>query len=87
MAVRPLFAGLRSDHHPATKLWSFYIAWLLLSSNSAPRARMLLLWKIFAPGFASSAAKLRIAQKEFCSWSDMGCIPGKSADLLRRAGS
>lgn len=82
MAVRPLFGGLRPDHHPTTKLWSLYIASLLLSSNSAPEVPGLLLWKIFASSFASSAVRPLVARKEFCRLSDMVCTSGKSAGLL-----
>ena len=38
--VRPFFAGLRPNHHPPTKHWSFYIALPFVSSNSAHEARM-----------------------------------------------
>ena len=38
--VRRFFAGLRPNHHPPTKHWSFYIALPFVSSNSAHEARM-----------------------------------------------
>src|SRR5947207_102988 len=38
--VRPFFAGLRPNHHPSTKHWSFYIALPFVSSHSAHEARM-----------------------------------------------
>jgi hypothetical protein len=84
VVVKPFFAELRSSHHPSiTILWSFDIVPTLLSSKCAPEAQVRLPCKIFAPAFASSAAELPTAGREFCGLSDMACIPGKSANLLR----
>ncbi len=66
--ARPLFAGLRLNHHPLKNYWSFYIAWPLLSSNSVRKARMLPLLKIFVPRIVSHAARPPGMPKEFCRW-------------------
>jgi hypothetical protein len=85
--VRPLFAGLRLNHHPQNNYWLFYISWRLLSSNSAPEVRMLLLWIMFVPGFVSPAAKLPEMRKVYCSWLGMACTRVKSVDWWKRVGS
>ena len=76
---RPLFAGLRLNHHPHKNYWSFYIALPALSSNSAPKARMLPLLKIFVPNIVSSVAKPPGMPKEFCNLWVTACTPARFA--------
>lgn len=66
--ARPLFDGLRLNHHPQKNYWSFYIASPLLSSNSAPKARVLPLLKIFVPRIVSLAARPPGIPKECYRW-------------------
>jgi integrase len=55
--ARPLFGGLRLNHHPPKNYWSFYIALPSLSSNSVPKARMLPPLKMFVPLIVSPVAR------------------------------
>jgi len=66
--ARPLFGGLHLNHPPLKNYWSFYIASPFLSSNSAPKARMLPLLKIFVPPIVLHAGRPPGIPKEFYRW-------------------
>ena len=84
--ARPSLFRIAPKPPPPKNYWSFYIASLLLSSNSAHGAQVVLLLKI-VPSIASFVVRPHRTLMEFCRWLDTACTRAKSAGLLKLVGS
>jgi hypothetical protein len=70
-------ASRQASNHRRSSEWSFYIASVLTSSNSALEVRAHLRWRISGRGSVHNAGKWR-AMAAGCGWKGMGSIAGRS---------